>query len=165
MLSWTLLIGAALRTGTKILDGFRPEKDERPAPLARGQLDRDTAAPSDLAHDVVQPVIVQHDVLHPPRGRAHLARAKIPSGAHPPERAHRLRQTIDIPAFREYFFVGKVLEQTIIHTQHDVPLRPEQGVDPSPALGANLTRERPLEQRAEVVLRVELGGKRGQPPT
>src|SRR5665213_2543813 len=102
MLSWTLsVIGTALRTRTEVLNGLGPEKDERPATFARGELHGHAASARDLADDVVEPVIVEHDVLEPARGRAKLARPKIPACAEPLCPTGRACQMVDIPLLAE----------------------------------------------------------------
>src|SRR5437867_3607402 len=79
--SWDGTLGSRPRAAGEEAEQPRPQEDERPAPLARAELDGHAAATLDLAHHVLQPVVVERHVLGPAERRAGLAPAEPDPGA------------------------------------------------------------------------------------
>src|SRR5262245_12804645 len=72
----------------------RPEEDQRPAPLALGELDRFAALALHLAHHVLEPVVVERHVLEPAERRPHLAPSEPGAGERPLPGAGRTGEAV-----------------------------------------------------------------------
>src|SRR5574338_723055 len=97
-----VMSSAPLRASAKVPYGLWPQEDEGPATLPGAQFHRHAASSCDLLNDIVEPAIVQGDILDPSERGSQLCPPKVRQSTNSVPESFRVRVRVRVSQSFQY---------------------------------------------------------------